>query len=77
MTPDEDIEKAMSFVAWVINLYGESYWPIFERLEEELRSRKARQLKLQTYLPRQKTRSSKIRRPRIIPQKEFQNPTDL
>ncbi|HAY07803.1 MAG TPA: hypothetical protein PKY73_06930 [Hyphomonas sp.] len=31
-----DIFQAMQTVAWIIDLYGDAYWPIFERLEEEL-----------------------------------------
>lgn len=48
---NEDIEKAMGFVAWIIDLYGDAYWPIFERLEEELQQRQFRSEKLRKYSP--------------------------
>jgi hypothetical protein len=59
---DEDIERAMGFVAWIIELYGDEYWPIFERLEDELRARKERQSKLQAYLSYHQDRSTKPER---------------
>ncbi|WP_339797961.1 hypothetical protein [uncultured Hyphomonas sp.] len=46
---EEDIERAMGTVAWIIDLYGDAYWPIFERLEDELRTRQTRHAKLRKY----------------------------
>lgn len=48
-----DILQAMQTVAWIIDLYGDAYWPIFERLEEELAARSARRQKLDDHLPQQ------------------------
>ncbi len=39
----------MGTVAWIIDLYGDAYWPIFERLEDELRTRQTRHAKLRKY----------------------------
>lgn len=49
---DDDIERAMATVARVIELYGETYWPILERLETELEDRRARAARLNKHLKR-------------------------
>ncbi|NHK27109.1 hypothetical protein FF098_004220 [Parvularcula flava] len=49
---DDDIERAMATVARVIELHGEAYWPILERLEAELESRRARSARLARHLKR-------------------------
>ena len=49
---DDDIERAMATVARVIELYGDSYWPILERLESELEDRRARSARLSKHLKR-------------------------
>lgn len=36
---DQDIEAALRSVAQLVNAYGDKYWPIFERLEDELEKR--------------------------------------
>jgi len=45
--PDKEIEAALQSVAQLVNVYGDKYWPIFERLEMELDSRctKSKRLK--------------------------------
>lgn len=62
---DDDIERAMATVARVIELYGEAYWPILERLEAELEDRRARSARLNRHLTRfqNKNRSSKRAKP--------------
>jgi len=47
---EEDIESAITVVARVIDLYGDAYWPIFERLEEELATRNGKRNRLKKYL---------------------------
>lgn len=47
---DEDIENAIAVVARVIDLYGDAYWPIFERLEEELDARTNKRNRLEKHL---------------------------
>jgi len=43
---DQDIEAALSSVAQLVNMYGDKYWPIFERLEEELENRSSKSNRL-------------------------------
>lgn len=49
---DEDIQRAMATVARVIELYGEAYWPILDRLERELEMRRAKAARLSRHLAR-------------------------
>jgi hypothetical protein len=35
-----DLEEKLAFMAKIIQLHGDVYWPIFERLENELKARK-------------------------------------
>ncbi|RAN41453.1 hypothetical protein HY26_08945 [Hyphomonas sp. GM-8P] len=49
---DDDIERAMATVARVIELYGDAYWPILERLEAELEERRAKAARLTRHLKR-------------------------
>ena len=49
---DDDIERAMATVARVIELYGDAYWPILERLEAELESRRTKAARLTRHLKR-------------------------
>lgn len=37
---DKEIEAALCSVAQLVNVYGDKYWPIFVRLEEELNNRR-------------------------------------
>ena len=53
---DEDIENAMATVARVIQLYGDAYWPILERLERELTERRAKAARLNSHLGRFRNR---------------------
>lgn len=39
---DQDIEASLSSLARLIDRYGDAYWPVFERLERELRVRQER-----------------------------------
>lgn len=54
---DEEIENAMAIVARVIELYGDVYWPILERLERELGERRAKASRLSSHLRRFRSRS--------------------
>lgn len=47
---EQDIERAIRTVASLIDRFGEAYWPILERLEQELESRRSRAARLQRYL---------------------------
>lgn len=49
---DDDIERAMATVARVIELYGDAYWPILERLEAELEGRRTKAARLTRHLKR-------------------------
>lgn len=61
---EADIKDALSSVARLIDRYGDTYWPILERLERELADRQSRQRRLSAYLQRasasSKTPASKI-----------------
>lgn len=48
-TTDRDIEVALRTVARIIERYGDAYWPIFERLENELYARRSRAARLASY----------------------------
>ena len=43
---DKEIEAALHSVAQLVNVYGEKYWPIFERLEKELDKLRAKSMRL-------------------------------
>jgi Txe/YoeB family toxin of Txe-Axe toxin-antitoxin module len=53
---DQDLEEALGIAAKIIDLYGYTYWPIFERLETELEGRYIRRQKVEDRL--RKKRSS-------------------
>ena len=42
----KEIEAALHSVAQLVNVYGDKYWPIFERLEEELKNRRSKSIRL-------------------------------
>ena len=50
---DKEIEVALHSVAQLVNVYGEKYWPIFERLESELDNRRSKSKRLAHALVRQ------------------------
>ena len=43
---DKEIEAALNSVAQLVNVYGDKYWPIFERLEHELEYRLSKSKRL-------------------------------
>lgn len=47
---DSDIEAAIRTIASVIDRFGDAYWPLLERLEQELQARHSRAARLQRYL---------------------------
>ena len=49
ITADE-LEVALRSLAFLIQAYGSKYWPIFERLDNELEQIRARQKKLASML---------------------------
>ena len=49
---DQDIEAALRSVAQLVNAYGDKYWPIFERLDDELKKRKTKAERLNKVLCR-------------------------
>ena len=76
MQPSErEIEQALQSAARIIHRYGEAYWPLFERLETELTTKRSRRARLQAYIdgpvlapftrtnpPEKDARSSKVHR---------------
>lgn len=59
---DDEIERAMATVARVIELNGDTYWPILERLESELEDRRARSARLGKHLQRFQRRHHAMRK---------------
>ena len=55
----EEIERALQTAASVVSIYGDAYWPIFERLEKELSQREERRRRLETHLGPARTRRRK------------------
>ena len=49
---DNEIEAALHSVAQLVNVYGDKYWPIFERLEKELDKRRTKSKRLTKALKR-------------------------
>ncbi len=54
---EEEIEDGLSLVARLIECYGDSYWPIFERLEKELLDRQNRRLNMADKISQYSNRS--------------------
>ena len=52
---DSDIEAAIRTIASVIDRFGDAYWPLLERLEQELQVRRSRAARLQRYLRKEDT----------------------
>ena len=65
---DHRLERALSIAAQVVDLFGEKYWPIFERLESELEARRDRKARIRTYLPAD--HSHKQSSPRTVRRRE-------
>lgn len=47
---ESEIEEAARTVASLIQRFGDAYWPILERLENELQTRRSRSARLAHYL---------------------------
>ena len=43
---EKELEAALHSVAQLVTAYGHKYWPIFERLEHELKNRRSRSKRL-------------------------------
>lgn len=43
---EQEIETSLSSLARLIDRYGDAYWPIFERLDQELTARKERRFRV-------------------------------
>jgi len=43
---ERELEAALHSVAQLVNSYGDKYWPIFERLENELDYRRSKSKRL-------------------------------
>ena len=52
---DSDIEAAIRTIASVIDRFGDAYWPLLERLEQELQARHSRAARLHRYLRKDDT----------------------
>ena len=49
---ERELEAALQSVAQLVNSYGDKYWPIFERLENELDDMRSRSKRLTDALGR-------------------------
>ena len=47
---EEDIVRGLKTLARLIDAYGDAYWPIFERLEQELERVQSRTSRISKYL---------------------------
>jgi len=47
---DADIEAGLNVAARLVERYGEKYWPVFERLEQELDERRSRAARISARL---------------------------
>ncbi len=47
---DQEIEDGLSEVAKLIKEFGDDYWPVFDRLERELQTRRSRSARLASRL---------------------------
>lgn len=47
---EQEIENSLTSLARLIDRYGDAYWPVFERLERELRVRQERHERLSARL---------------------------
>lgn len=45
----EQLETATKIAAYIVEQYGEKYWPLFARLDKELRDRQKRTIRLAQY----------------------------
>ncbi len=59
---EAEIEDGLSVVARLIECYGDSYWPIFERLEKELLDRQNRRLNMADKISQYSNRSFNTKR---------------
>mgnify|MGYP000644210606 CR=1 FL=1 len=59
---DAELEKAIRSLARLIDRCGDAYWPLFERLEAELKERNSRKDRLDAYLPTSNTDSENPKR---------------
>lgn len=69
---EDELEHALDFLAWVIELHGDAYWPIFLRLEADLETLRSRNAKLKA---RRSGLNAKHQKLRPLPRKT-QKPAD-
>lgn len=50
-----DLRKATEKMARIVEIYGDKYWPLFDRLDRELRQREERSQRLARYSSTQPT----------------------
>lgn len=46
---DKRLEQAAAIAARIVRAYGDDYWPVFERIEQELEARLSRSKRLARY----------------------------
>ncbi len=63
---DRQLENALRSAARVIDRYGDAYWPLFERLEQELAARRSRTARLDAYLPSSNSEIRRSVRPHLV-----------
>ncbi len=55
--PDAEIEAGLDYLAYLIKLYGDQFWPVFDRLDRELEARRSRVASLKARRNRSRLRS--------------------
>ena len=63
---DRQLEDALRSAARVIDRYGDVYWPLFERLEQELAAWRSRTARLSAYLSDNGRAERLAVRPRLV-----------
>lgn len=58
---EAELEHALDYLAWVIELHGDVYWPIYLRLEADLERLRSRNAKLKARRHRAKNRPQRLR----------------
>lgn len=64
---EAELEHALDYIAWVIELHGDVYWPIYLRLEADLENLRSRKAKLKSRSRRAQHRPKRLR---PLPQKK-------
>lgn len=57
---DAELERTIQRVARIVELYGDAYWPVFERLEAEWKRRRSKEIRLKRFVQSFEIRPNKL-----------------